>query len=712
MRYNGRTRGVSAVFALHRLRALIVAVFFLALSSADLSYAEDDIHGSAHLTHTSTENETGGDKTSTWQFTQVYNVGLTKALTPKVGFSADLDVNVTESNDEKTTRLAPDLRLDMTNEYFDANTGYRMNERGLDIMTMNSDENRYTTESWNANISTKSERYPRLQFRYNEDKDYDYLAVHVTDKKDTNFSGSADYSFRFLNFNYEYRNNVSDNFVTDLTQETDTHEGRVDFRKSFLDNKITSSGSYSITNRQTDTETEGQAVSVGDKETPYHGLYSSSTPGSGVLPIDDSVINGTATINIGGVGNTDQNIGVDLRYETEIEEIRLLTNDVSFTSSAFTWAVYYSSDNMNWTQITSSASFTYDTIENRFEISFSATKARYFKVVDTANDSTVNPINVTEIEAYSYTTYAAHTTSETETTTKTLQASLGYKPAEWLSFTYDFTQDKQETDPNDKETRRDTHNVSGRIERQLHKYLNAWTQYRRRWENDSEAEDTTTDTYLLHFLSSPLDTVDTDLSFNHTVSKEESDTQSKSSSALFQVAANLREGADLDVDANITRSKNLVSNSETTTKSLDSTLRLELTPMVTTEIEYNRDWTETEQPDGDTTGCTSYGKVTLYWRPSHELYFRGSYSIDRDEKTGVETKQQQYNMNWLMTEKMQVDMSYTLEDDDTDSSTYSSDLSWNLSRIFTLRFGYDWSRQEADTVTKTQTITTDLSARF
>jgi len=104
------------VFALRRLCVLMVAVFFLALNPADLIYAEDDIHGSAHLTHTSTETETGGDKTSTWQFTQVYNVGLTKALTPKVGFSADLDVNVTESNDEKTTRLAPDLRLDMTNE--------------------------------------------------------------------------------------------------------------------------------------------------------------------------------------------------------------------------------------------------------------------------------------------------------------------------------------------------------------------------------------------------------------------------------------------------------------------------------------------------------------------------------------------------------------------------------------------------------------------
>jgi hypothetical protein len=30
----------------------------------------------------------------------------------------------------------------------------------------------------------------------------------------------------------------------------------------------------------------------------------------------------------------------------------------------------------------------------------------------------------------------------------------------------------------------------------------------------------------------------------------------------------------------------------------------------------------------------------------------------------------------------------------------------------TLRFGYDWSRQETETITETQTFTTDLSARF
>ncbi|HUV50342.1 MAG TPA: hypothetical protein VMW78_04905, partial [Anaerolineae bacterium] len=316
---------------------------------------------------------------------------------------------------------------------------------------------------------------------------------------------------------------------------------------------------------------------------------------------------------------------------------------------------------------------------------------------------------------------AAFTTTETDQTTQTTQTNLRYKPTDWLSFTYDFTQDEQEKDQTDADstkTRQSNHNISGLIgkEFKVHKYLKIRPEYRRRQEYkyDSEAEttDNTTDTYRLHFLSSPLKALDTDLSVNHTVSKEDGETQSKVSSALLQISAKLREGADLDVDTNITRSENPVSQSETTTRYINSNLRLELTRMLTAEIEYNNNWTETENPDSSSDGRTHDAKCTLYWRPSHGFYLRGSYGVDRDHTSGDETAQQQYNMNWLMTDKTQINMGYTLSRNDTISSTYSSDLSWNLSRMFTLRFNYNWSCQKADIITETQTFTTNLSARF
>ena len=170
----------------------------------------------------------------------------------------------------------------------------------------------------------------------------------------------------------------------------------------------------------------------------------------------------------------------------------------------------------------------------------------------------------------------------------------------------------------------------------------------------------------------------------------------------------------MDVDGNIIRTENVAGGTETTTKSIDSNLRLALTKMLTADLEYDRTWTETEQASGDTDAENSFGKITLYWRPSREFYLRGSFSIDRDEKTKEEDTQQQYTMNWLLTEKMQLDTTYTLQDNDTgsDSQSFTGNLSLNFSRAMTLRFSYDWTRQESDTVTKTQAFTTNLSARF
>ena len=684
----------------------------------------EGISGSADLNYRSTETKTGEGEESSWGFTQNYNLQVTKEFNSKLNFAANLGINTNDTNDTnkaKTTLLTPDIRLNLRNEYFNADTGYRITEKGLDILTMDSDEERLTTESWNVNFSTKSDKNPKVRLHYNENTNYDHLAVCRTDSKTTNFSGSTDYTYRFLNFNYEYKNNVLDDYVTKSITETDTHYGRVDFRKSFWKNRIATSGSYSITNTKREITTGSQDVDFAEKKSPSAGLYADDplAPLNVTLTSHASLIDGkkteSAVINIGG-GNTNQNIGLELSFAEDVELIYLYTEEHNFALShtAFAWDVYSSADNNNWNLITRNADFEYDTNENRFEISFPKTNARYFKIVNTAND--LNNLNVTEIEAYSL-IQGAYTK---ESTTQNTQANLRYKPTDWLSFTYDFTQDEQktkldqeETEPESKKTRRQTNYVNCRVEKELHKYITAWAQYGRWMEYDSETADRTTDIYLLHFLSSPLTTLDTNLSLNHTVSKEDGETRSKSSSALLQISAKLREGADLNVDANITRSENLFSQSETTTKSINSDLRLELTRMLTAEIEYDTNWTETQQSEsgGDATGRISSARIIFYWRPSHDFYFRGSYDIDRDEKAGEETTQQQYNMNWLMTEKMQLYMGYTLNSNDTVSSTYSANLSWNLSRVFTLRFGYDWSRQKED-VTETQTFTTNLSARF
>ncbi len=707
----------------------------LTLASFRGVYAGDEIHGSADVSYRSTETKAAGEKKSTWSLDQVYNLGLTKEFTSKVNFTADLGINVTETvtetdstktEDKKTTRLYPDMRLNVSNEYFDAAAGYRLDERGLDVLTAVSDEERFTTESWNYNLYTRLEKYPRVRLRYNQDKSYDHLLVHETNTQTNRFSGGADYAFRFLNFYYDYTNEISDYYVEDSTRETNTHDGRIDFRKSFWSNKITSYGSYSINERKMETTEEW----IEEAKRPSDGLYADNPVNPlnvelGSVPslIDGDKENTTSpVINIGV--NTDQNIGVDLTFATEVSKIYIYTTTphLLFDKDKFTWAVYSSTDNKTWAPISLTDSPDYDTDQERFEISFDPTSAQYFKVVNTANDD--HDLFVTEMEASVF----RRPSEEEVATTQTLQANLGFKPFDWLSFTYDLNQDRRKTDTetDSTTTKQSRQHITGLLGKgfQVHKYLEIRPQYQKRLEyeekdsEDSEEETTrrSTDTYRLHFVSSPLETLDTDLSLNHWVLQEESETQSRTSSALLHIAAKLREGADLDIDGDITRTERLSPEPESTStsKSIRSNLRLELTSVLTTELEYNMNWseTETEGQSDDTTSRTSNAEVTFYWRPSHDFYFRGSYAVDRDEESGDETSRQNYNMNWLLTKKVQLSMDYAIDRNDTITTRYSSDLSWNLSQTFTLRFGYDWSRQEADTETETQTITANLSARF
>jgi hypothetical protein len=711
----------------------VVTLFFLVLASFRGVYAGDEIRGSADLSYRATETKTAGEKEYTWMFDQVYNLGLTKELTSKVDFTGDLGINITETDHTKTTRLYPDMRLNVSNEYFSADTGYRSDERGLDILTAGADEERATTESWNTNFYTRLEKYPKVRLRYNQDKNYDHLAVHQTNTQTDRFSGSADYAFRFLNFYYDYTNEISDNYVEDSTGETDTHDARIDFRKSIWSNRITSYGSYSINERTTETTARGSDISSDIERTATTGWYGVGTSPTAVPAawteepeLTDKVF-GDPSVNL-NVPNY-QNIRIDLTQSYEAEKIYVYTTpDRTIDKTDFSWAVYFSADTdfTTWTSIPVNGTPDYDADSQRFEILFDKTTAQYFRVVNTAND--LIDLYVTEIEAYGVTSQPSYSTTEDVTTTETILANLAFRPFDWLSFTYDLNQGHRknketgaDTTTTRTETRRIWHDITGLLGKgfQVHKYLEVLPQYERRleYEDDTQTEPRTDisrsiDTFRVRFVSSPLETLDTDLSLNHWVLQEESKTESRTSSALLHIAAELREGADLDIDGDITRSENLLTKSESLSRSIHSNLRLELTSVLTTEIEYNMNRSDTETPTGDTTSQTSDAEVTFYWRPSHDFYFRASYGVDRDEELHDETTRQNYNLNWLLTKKAQLSMDYAIDRNDTDKTSFSSDLSWSLSQMFTFRFGYDWTRREADTETETETVSADLSARF
>ncbi|MBU4209345.1 MAG: hypothetical protein KKD12_06710 [Proteobacteria bacterium] len=541
-------------------------IFLLILTLFQDAYADDNISGNLDITRISESTTTEGEKDISRSLNQNYNLVLRKDLTSRIYFTTNAGINMTDTDGTETTRLSPQFRLNIANNYFNANAGYLLNETGLDMFGMDPDQTRLTTETWTSNFSTNSVKYPNIRFRYDEDRTYDYLSPNKTDSLSKYYDLTGDYTYKFVTFTLRHNKGKDYNYVNDADDTTTVNEGRLNFRESFWDSRITTSGTYTIT----DTETE----------------------------------------NVTSTGTT-----------------------------------------------------------------------------------------------------------STDTTRKGLvfDAGLRLRPFKWSRISYDYELDDTETETDtgaDTERTVQAHSISIRGDAELHKYLKSWVQYHKRLEYNSDGDDTSTDTFTINFDSRPIETLNTNLIFNHLINKTESETQSKTYSTLLHIIANIWEGVDLSVDGQINYTDNIVGDTQTLSKTVNSDLRLKLTKTLTTEVNYITEWTDTESADGTETSTFNYTISTdVYYRPVRSFYLHFAYELKQSEDA-EDSNYYITDINWLMTEKLRFNMQYKLDENSNEDTAFTSDLVWNMSKIFMLRFKYDYDREENTTLTKTHTFTTFLSAKF
>lgn len=541
-----------------------LVVFLLILTLFQSAHAADDISGNFDITRITESTTTEGEKDTSRSLNQNYRLDLRKDLTSRIYFTTNVGVNMTDTDNTGTTRLFPQFRLNIANDYFDANGGYLLNETGIDIFGVHRQEAHLTTETWTSSFSTNSVKYPKIRFRYDEDRTYDHLSPNQTDSLSKYYNLTGDYTYKFVTVALRHSKNKGYDYVGDTDDTSTVNEGRINFRESFWESRITTSGTYTVT----DTENE------------------------------DSTSTGT-----------------------------------------------------------------------------------------------------------------------TDTTRKDLffDAGLMLRPFNWSRISYNYGLDDTETDRNtgtDTEQTVQTHNISIRGDARLHKHLKSWAQYQKRLEYDSEGDDTSTDTFTLDFDSTPIETLNANLIFNHLINKTESETQTKTYSTLLHIIANIWEGVDLGVDGQINYTDNIVGDTDTLVKSINSDLRLKLTKTLTTEINYTTQWTDTKSSDGTETSTYNYTVGTdLYYRPVQSFYFKFTHELQKSKDTAASNRYTT-NINWLMTEKLRLNLQYEVDKNSSEDTNFSSDLVWNMSKIFVLKFYYDWSRERDTTLTKSNTFTTIVSAKF
>jgi hypothetical protein len=680
--------------------------------------AADSINGALQLSYRLSDIRSGDQERIDTYFLRLYKIGLSKDVTPTVTLSGSFDLSELENNEKRSTSQIPELRLTVASDVVNGNLGYRMVEKGRYGLTIGTDEDRRTLESWNLDMASSALEDTRARMSYRRDRDYDYLPVRQTDTQKDDWFWSIDHElFEPLSVGYSLRLRESDDMAAEVRRETEINEGRLRFRDDYLDGTLSASGSYTHTVSETTTVVGGKTYVMETQREPALGLGRNTTPGPGTaLTPWPALIDGDLTtsvgFNIGGAGNTNRNLGLDLDRAAKVDELRVYTTDATFTPGDFTWAVYSSDDGISWALVSASASFSYDDEKDYFSITVPGVEKRFIKVLNVTTDATAPPIYVTELEAYSLGTRASGSTDDAMSVTKITQLGMGYRPIDWVQLSYDLSDIRRMEEAGADETKRDTHNAGIRVIRELGGNYTAAGQYQRRLETQTGEMSRVSDSYLANLAGRPMETVDTDLSLNRIISREGPELVSRNNVAQMHVGALLRQGAHLDLEGGLSSTENLQADSVTVGRNLDANLRLELTRRLTMELLHDMRWSETEQAGQVTEGQSSFSKAAMYFRPSRDVYLRGSYSLDRDHTTGEDTSRQECTLGWVLTRKLKFETGWSMEEGTERQKDFNADLAWSLSEVFNLRFGYDWIWHRADILTEVHQYSMDLTAKF
>jgi hypothetical protein len=202
--------------------------------------------------------------------------------------------------------------------------------------------------------------------------------------------------------------------VQDLLQS-----GRITYSNSFFNKRVSLNTSYNISNDETTVTTAGKGGEVTSQIFPFQGFsVLNDTPQMVALLPNPALIDGNTTasggINIGLpplAGDTRRrNFGLDLLNVMEVNNLLVwVDRDLSSApaiANSFSWDIYTSSDNLNWTFFTTIFPAPFGPFQNSFSLNFANVRTRYIKVVTkplspaVPSASSFPDIFITELQAF------------------------------------------------------------------------------------------------------------------------------------------------------------------------------------------------------------------------------------------------------------------------------------------------------------------------
>jgi hypothetical protein len=405
------------------LRPLFVAAFAAAAWGA--AFAAEGVGGYVELVAAQGETQTQDAITglsldqTVHVLEQRYRLDFGRRLFPNLTFRIGGSYEVQTTSNEllgetlegSRKRLAPFARLTLHTPTFGAEAAY---DRRQERFEAGPSASKLTQETWRANLSWSPADLPVSRLELSRRNTFDLGRVGLDTVEDR-----VQLSSRYLAFDkldLYYRGSVERDVdrINDGRLRSNFQNFRMGYSDAWLDRRVSLSTDYTVNYRSTSTTRSGAGELI-EPVVPTAGLATiDETPARDPLAPNPALIDENKTlpagINLGlpgpGGDQRPRNFGLDLGFATELNTI-LVWIDRELTPSiaaAFTWRIYTSDDNLDWTLHQTLPSAVFGPFDNRFEIRFSTTVSRYVKIVVSPlsagiPDATSWPdIEVTELE--------------------------------------------------------------------------------------------------------------------------------------------------------------------------------------------------------------------------------------------------------------------------------------------------------------------------
>jgi len=654
---------------------------------------------------TNTEDETGEKTLSkTGSFNQLYNLSFSRAFYPNLYLNAggtfensDTSSSVDDADSEFTvTSIRPFIDLTLKGPVFTAGGMY--NTREVTTSGTDADQLRFINEKRSAFFGWKPAGLPSLDVRFDTTNLYDSDRA-IQDNTNDFLSLALRYmpeyeQLKGLDVRYQPSYTKTNNRLDDVITTNMSHNGRLTFSDSFYNRRVSLYSSYNIAHTDSRTTTSSSTAEILTQLFPFSGLSAvDDTPADGPLNINSDLIDGNlaagAGINIGRGDTIPRNMGIDFVTASEVNILYVWTSRELPPQivNSFSWDIYTSQDNQNWTLYTTVPIAVFGSFQNRFEISFSNVKTRYIKVVTSPLSSAeaalvpafTDPDNilVTEIQAFLSTPSSQIGKTVDDSMTNHIynldvRTRITDIPALFYEFSYFLTKTASSfTNTTLSNGLSVNYNISNNV-----------TTLARVSREDSVLQEDKAVSYLYNasVTARPLQTLSHTI--NYSGELQETGGERTNSNALFlNNSAELYKGINLNLNGGLSFLK---KNSGENTRNMAFSFGTGLVPhrRLTIDLYYSSGDTRQTGGDQDISDKTERETVGLSYKPFDTMYFLVSF--ERTKTKGDTRDLMNYGANWspFPDGSLQFTFSYNenLTSDGEKVTLISPNMRWKISR--------------------------------